>query len=338
MQFDSVRLSGALRSKLSSALRPVLAGALLAFASPLAQAQAYPSRPVTLVVPFAPGGGVDALGRAYAQRMSAAMGQSFVVENRAGAGSTIGAASVAAAAPDGYTLLVASNSTLSVSPHVYKSLPYHPEKSFAPVSLTGMAVFGFVVNPALPVTTPKELVDYARAHPGEINFGSSGIGTGPHLLGEAFRSSMGIQATHVPYKGGGPAHADLIAGRLHYMLDSITALLPQIRAGKVRAIGVLSRQRMAALPDVPTLSELGLMQSEGGLWIGIFAPAATPPAIVQRLSAETRKMLAARETMDALSVMGLEAAGSTPEELAAFLRDDIVKWGRVVKAAGIKAE
>ena len=315
-----------------------LACGLFLLAASGAIAQPYPSRTVTLVVPFAAGGGVDAIARIFSQRLSSAFAQNFIVENRAGAGSTIGAASVAAAAPDGYTLLVASNSTISVAPNVYKALAYDPEKSFAPISLSGMAIFAFVVNPALPVKSPRELVDYARAQPGGINFGSSGTGTGPHLLGESFRASSGIEATHIPYKGGGPALTDLMAGRVHYMIDSITYLLPQIRAGKIRAIGVLSRQRTASLPDIPTMSELGLFQSEGGLWTGLFAPAGTSPSIVQRISGEIQKMMTERAVIDALLLQGVEAVASTPEELAAFVRADIAKWGRVVRAAGVKAE
>lgn len=335
---DHARYDGWRFAGLRRFLRVFATAALVVATMPAAHAQNWPARPVTVVMPFAAGGPIDPIARLFAQRLSTSLAQPVVVENRAGAGSTIGAAYVAAAAPDGYTLLFASNSALAIAPHVYKSLSYDPLKSFAPVSLAGRHIFGFSAHPSLPVKDARELIEYARARPGELNYGSSGVGTGPHLFGEALKASTGIQAPHVPYKGGGPALADLIAGRIQFMFDGINAQLPHIRAGKIRALAVVSNKRFAGLPDVPTIAELGLLGSAGGLWTAMVAPAGTPPAIVERLSAEVQKAMAMKDVVDTLTGWGVEPVASTPEELGAILRSESEKWGAVVRAAGVKAE
>jgi tripartite-type tricarboxylate transporter receptor subunit TctC len=316
----------------------VALGLISIFAPAPASAQAYPSRPIMLVVPFAAGGPIDIIGRLFAPRLSSWLGQPVVIDNRGGAGSTIGTSFVANAQPDGYTLLLASNSGLVIAPHVYKNLSYDPVKSFAAVSLAGVHIFGFAARLSLPAENVKELVEYARSKPGQLNYGSSGIGTGPHLLGEAFKSSTGIQSTHVPFKGGAPAVLELVAGRIDYLFEGFNNLLPYIRSGKIKALAIVSSKRTSVLPDVPTMSELGIFESVPGIWSGVVAPAGTPAAIVQRVSAEVQKLMATRDIADALLAQGIEPAASMPGEFASFIQTEHAKWGEVVRTAGVKAE
>ena len=319
--------------------RWLVALALIGMLAPaIASAQAYPSRPITMVVPFVAGGPIDIIGRLFAPRLSTWLGQPVLIDNRGGAGSTIGTAFVANAPPDGYTLLLASNSGLVIAPHVYKNLSYDPVKSFAAVSIAGVHIFGFAASLALPVRTVKDLIEYARSKPGQLNYGSSGIGTGPHLLGEAFKLTTGVQATHVPYKGGAPAVLELIAGRIDYLFEGFNNLLPHIRSGKIKALAIVSSKRTSVLPDVPTMSELGIFESVPGIWSGVVAPAGTPVAIVQRVSADVQKLMASRDIADALLAQGIEPAASTPAEFAGFLQAEHAKWGEVVRAAGVKVE
>ncbi len=304
----------------------------------LAQAPAYPSKPIRLVVPFPPGGATDILAREVAQKLTEAWGQSVVVDNRPGAGGNIGAELVARAAPDGYTLLMGTVGTHAINASLYAKLPYDHVKDFAPVILVAGVPNVLVVNPALPVNTVAELIAYAKANPGKLNFASSGNGTSIHLSGELFKVMAGVQMTHVPYKGSAPAVADLISGQVQLMFDNLPPSLPQIKAGKLRALAVTSATRAPALPDVPTIAEAGLPGFEASSWFGVLAPAGTPPAIVARLNAEIAKWLASPEAREKLSKQGANAAGGSPEDFAKHIAAETTKWAKVVKDSGAKVD
>ena len=311
---------------------------LAAAGGALAQAPAYPSKPIRLVVPFPPGGATDILAREVAQKLTEAWGQSVVVDNRPGAGGNIGAELVARAAPDGYTLLMGTVGTHAINASLYAKLPYDHVKDFAPVILVAGVPNVLVVNPALPVNTVAELIAYAKANPGKLNFASSGNGTSIHLSGELFKVMAGVQMTHVPYKGSAPAVADLISGQVQLMFDNLPPSLPQIKAGKLRALAVTSATRAPALPDVPTIAEAGLPGFEASSWFGVLAPAGTPPAIVARLNAEIAKWLASPEAREKLSKQGANAAGGSPEDFAKHIAAETTKWAKVVKDSGAKVD
>ena len=302
-----------------------------------AHAQTYPSRAVRLVVPYVPGGGTDFTARVIAPKLSEALGQQVVVDNRPGGGTNIGSDLVAKAVPDGYTLLMMSL-TFAVNPSLFKKLPYDTEKDLAPVSLVASAPLILVVHPSLPVKTLKDFIAHAKANPGKLNFGSGGPGTTPHLAGEMLKSMAGLQMTHVPYKGGGPALADLAGGQLQLMLENIPSTLPHVKSGKLRLLALSGLKRSALLPDVPTLDEAGLKGYDIVGWNGLFVPAGTPNAIVSRLHAETVKALALPDIKERLSGMGAEGVGSAPAQFAAFVKAEIKKWAQVVRAAGLRIE
>ena len=299
---------------------------------------AYPERPVRLVVPFPAGGGADFMARALAQKLSAQLGQPVVLDHRAGAGGTIAAEVVAGAAPDGYTLVFGTVGTHAINVSLYAKLRYDPVKDFAPVSLTHLAPRVLVVHPSVPAKTVPELIALARAKPGELTFGSAGSGGTNHLSGELFKSMAGIDLVHVPYKGSAPASVDLLGGRITLVFDSIVAWGDHIKTGKVRALGVTSLRRSAALPDVPTIAESGLAGFDVANWLGVLAPAGTPKDAIARLNAEIRIAMADAEMQRQLVAVGIDPTYSTPEAFAELIRADIPKWAKVVRASGARAD
>jgi tripartite-type tricarboxylate transporter receptor subunit TctC len=314
----------------------LLCAALAAVFSP-AQAQQYPTKPVRLVVPAAPGGGTDITARIIAPKLSEQLGQQVVVENRAGAGTMIGSEAVARAAPDGYTLLMGI-STLAINPAMYKKVPYDALKDFAPISQVVSLPNVLVTHPSLPVKTVKELVAFARARPGQLNYASAGVGTNPHLSMELFLAMTGLKMTHVPYKGAGPGLVDTVAGHVSVMTPSIISGLPHVRGGRLRALGVTSAKRAGGVPDIPTIAEAGVPGYDAVQWFGVLAPTTTPRAIVVRLHGEIVRVLQAADVKGRLSGDGADPVGNSPEEFAAFLSAETAKWAKVVKDAGIQPE
>jgi tripartite-type tricarboxylate transporter receptor subunit TctC len=313
------------------------AGAVLLLAQPAAAQQPYPAKPVRLVVPSAPGGGTDITARVMAPKLSEFLGQQVVVENRAGAGTMIGGEVVARAAPDGYTLLMGI-STLAINPAMYKKVPYDALKDFAPITQAVSLPNLLVVHPSLPVKTVKELVAFARARPGQLQFASAGVGTNPHLAAELFLSMTGTKMLHVPYKGSGAGVIDVIAGHVPVMTPSILTGLPHAKAGRLRALGVTSAQRAGGAPEIPTIAEAGVPGYEAVQWFGILAPAATPRAVIDRVHREAVKVLQSADIRERLKADGADPVASSPEEFAAFLRSETAKWAKVVKAVGIQPE
>jgi tripartite-type tricarboxylate transporter receptor subunit TctC len=302
-----------------------------------AHAQAWPSRPVRLVVPFPPGGGTDNVGRILNARLSEVWGQQVVIENRGGAGSNIGNEVVARAAPDGYTILFAAF-PLATNKFIYPTLAYDPVADLAPITLIGTFPNILVVPSASPVKSVSELIAFIKANRGDITYGSSGIGTSPHLNGELFARRIGVEMTHIPYRGAGPATIDLIGGRLTFMFNTTGALMPHVQSGRVRALAVSSAKRFSANPDIPTIAESGVPGFDVSSWYALFAPAKTPPAIVQKLNADAVAVMREPAVRQRIEGFGLEVVASTPEELAAFLKAEMEKWEPVIKAAGIVAQ
>ena len=324
------------RTSLRRAL--ALAGfTLVALVAGTPQAQDYPVRTVKVIVPFSPGGAVDGPMRVIAQELSKRMGQQVVVENKPGAGATIGTEQVARAAPDGYTLLLASQ-TNAISATLYTRLAYDPIEDFAPISLIGREPGVLVVNPSLPVNSVQELIAYAKTNPGKLNFASSGNGTSIHLSAELFKAMAGVQITHVPYKGSAPALQDLVGGQVQLMFDNLPSSLALIKAGKLKALAVTSKERAAALPDVPTIAESGLPGFEASSWFGLLAPAGTPQPIIAKLNAEIAKWLATPEAKEKMLGQGANAAGGTPEDFVQFIAAETAKWQKVVKESGAKVD
>lgn len=299
----------------------------------------YPDRPLRLIVPFPAGGATDLMARALAQGLGEKLGQSVVVENRGGAGGSMGAEAVATAAPDGYTLLYSTMGVLTINPSLYAKLRYDPQKSFAPISLTNLTSNLLVVNPALKVNSVAELAELARQRPGELTFSSSGNGTTSHLAGEMFKSTAGADIRHIPYKGTSGAINDFLAGRISMMIDTSSNFVEQVRQGKVQALGVTSRQRLAALPDVPSISETpGFESYEVSLWSGVLAPAGTPRAIVDRLNADIKSVMTAPQMVERMAGYGIQTTHSTPEEFAERIRADTLKWARIIEQSGARAD
>jgi len=312
-----------------------LFGALVACSAALAQA-AYPSKAITLVVPFPAGGALDIVARALAEEMRKPLGQPVVVENRPGAGGTLGTGIVARAAPDGYTMLLGSVATHAIGPGVYRNLSYDALKDFAPITQVTASPLLVASSATLNVKTLPELLSAARAQPGKLNFASTGNGTAVHLAGEMLKSSANLDVVHVPYKGGGEAITALMTGEAAYMVVNVELVLPQVRGGKVRALAVTGNRRLAALPDVPTLREAGVTGADVTTWFGLFAPAGTPKAAVDRLQRDAATSLQA--LTERFAAQGDEAVGSTPEQFAAFVRAEHAKWGKVIKDSGVKIE
>jgi tripartite-type tricarboxylate transporter receptor subunit TctC len=304
----------------------------------LAMAQPYPGKPIRLVVPFPPGGSADIIGRTLAQRLSEQMGQPVVVENRAGASAIIGSEYVAKSPPDGYTLLLGNVGSMTIHPFLYPNLPYDPIKDFAPVTLVGAVTSVVVVTASLPVNNIAELVAWAKANPGKLNFTSSGAGSSTHLTGELLRLRTGIKMEHISYKGSAPALVDLIAGNVQLMFENLPSVLPHIKAGRVRALATTAAKRSSALPDVPTMIEAGFAGFDMVSWQGILVPAGTPQEIVARLNSEIVKALQTREVRDGYAKLGVDVLGNTPDQFAAYIRQEQAKWSNIVKDAGIKLQ
>jgi tripartite-type tricarboxylate transporter receptor subunit TctC len=309
--------------------------ALLAWGS--AAAQTYPDRAVRVVVPFPPGGGTDIIARMLLQKLGERLAASFVIDNRAGAGGTIGAETVAKAAPDGYTLLIPSSSH-TINPSVFRKLGYDPARDFSAVTLIASGPGLLVVHPSVPARNVKELIALARSKPGQLNYGSAGNGTPPHLSAELFKSMAGVDIVHVPYKGNTLAFIDLFTGSVSLSFPTITSGLPPVKTGKLRALGVTSRNRSTVVPDIPTIAESGLPGYEATTWYGMLAPAGTPRAIVDTLQRHVVEILKNGDVREKLLAQGLEPVGDTPTEFASIIAAELVKWRKVVAAAGVKAE
>jgi tripartite-type tricarboxylate transporter receptor subunit TctC len=301
-------------------------------------AQTYPVKPVRVIVPFPPGGAADIVARAITQEMGRAWGAQVVVDNRAGAGGLIGAEQAARAAPDGYTLLFASASPMTVSPHLAAKPPYHPLRDFTPIVLIGFSPNLIVVHPSLPARSMKEMIALARARPGQINYASNGVGTLSHLAMELVKYRARIDLVHVPYKGGAPAIIDTVAGHCSVFFAAYPTLSGQLKAGRLRALAVTSARRIALAPELPTVAEAALPGFEATQWWGAYGPVGLPVDLVARLNADIGRALLTAEVKTRLAADGAEPAGGTPGDLAAYLRTDYERWGKVVKASGIRAE
>ncbi|HEY9447568.1 MAG TPA: tripartite tricarboxylate transporter substrate binding protein [Burkholderiales bacterium] len=318
-------------------LSSLACAALVAVAPPLA-AQSYPSKPIRLIVPFPPGGSNDIVGRLIANELSGKLGQQVVVDNRGGAGGIIGSEIAAHAQPDGYTLLIASVA-YAYNPSIYKSmLKFDPEKAFTPVTLLGTGPNALTVYPKLPVNSVKDLIALAKAKPGKLNYATAGIGSFQHLSSEMFRVLTGIDMVHVPFKGGGPAMANVIAGSTEICIGSLIQVIPHIRSGRLKVLATGGAKRAPALPDVPTIAEAGVPGYEANNWWGMLAPAGTPPAIVKRLHAEAEEVLENPEIKKKFESQGAETVSMSAADFGKFIRAETVKWKKVVKDAGIKAQ
>jgi tripartite-type tricarboxylate transporter receptor subunit TctC len=304
----------------------------------LSVAQSYPSKPIHLIVPFPPGGPTDIVGRLVAQKLSEGVGQPVVVENRPGAGGTVGSTAAAKSAADGYTLLYGSTSTLAIAPSLYKNLSYDPRKSFAPISLVSRGPILVAVNAQVPARTLKEFIDLAKKSPGKLSYSSGGNGTPPHLAGELFKTVAGIDVLHVPYKGGGPAINDVAGGQVQAVFEGQVALQPHLQSGRIRALAITGARRNPSLPDVPTVAEAGLPQYDANFWSGLVAPAGTPNDTIGKLNAVLVKALQAPDVRETLSRQGLEAAGNSRQEFAAYIAAELEKWAAVVKTSGAKLD
>lgn len=318
-------------------IRLLMAAALgvVCGASSAQQASGYPNKPIRLIVPFAPGGGNDTIARTVGDQLSPLLGQSIVVENRAGAGGTIGAELAAKAAPDGYTLFLGGVGSLAINPSMRKNLAYDPIKDFAPITLLAKSPLVLVVHPKLHVHTVKELIALAKAEPGKINYASNGNGSSSQLAALLFASKAGVEMTHIPYKGLSPALTGLIGGEVPMMFSSVVAILPHIQSGRLIALGVSGTKRLAALPDVPTIAETGLTGYEANSWYGILAPAGTPQAIVQKLNAAIDKVLEMPEVRKRLDSEGAEIVGGSPELFADYIKQQKQEMGEIVSKAGL---
>jgi tripartite-type tricarboxylate transporter receptor subunit TctC len=313
--------------------------ALLASAAGSSQAQpAWPTRPIVYVVPFAVGGNTDTFARLLSQKLAAALGQPIVIENKPGAGGNIGSDFVAKSKPDGYTILGGTISSHAINASVYPNMPYDAVKSFEPVILLGSNPLVFAVNAGTPYKSLKEVLDAAKAKPGQLAFASPGPGTSPHLAGELLKTLTQVDLTHVPYKGSGPALSDVIGGQVPIIIDTTIVLGAQIKAGKLRPLAVAYPKRLGTLPDVPTAAEAGVPGWEVVSWQAVFAPAGTPKPIVQRLNAEIARILKMPDLQARLADLGVEVGGGPPEQLAEFQKAEIAKWAKVVKAAGVKPD
>jgi tripartite-type tricarboxylate transporter receptor subunit TctC len=311
--------------------------AVLLLALPLQALAQYPQRALKMIVPFPPAGATDVVGRIVAQKLSERLGQSVVVENRPGAGGSIGSDLVAKSAPDGYTILMATSSTHSIGP-VLQKLPYDPLKDFAPITHVANVPNVLVVSPKLPVTSVKEFVAYAKAQPGKLNFASSGVGTIVHLNGELFKMLTGVDLVHVPYKGTALSIPDVANGNIAMLFDSLASVMPHVKAGNVRPLAVNAPARSPLLPEIPTLAEAGLPAFDRYTWFGMFAPAGTPPDIVRRLQIEVAAALKAPDLRERFDAVGAEPVGSSSEQFVERIKSDSVRWAEVIKAANVKVQ
>jgi tripartite-type tricarboxylate transporter receptor subunit TctC len=316
--------------------RNLLAGLVLAALCGTAAAQNYPAKTVRMVVGYPPGGPTDVIARLVSQKLTQSLGQQVIVDNRPGASGMIGAELTVRAAPDGYTLLMVPV-TYAVTPSLFAKMTYDVEKDLAPVAQVAAAPFILVVHPTLPVKTVKDLITLDRRNPGQINFASASTGGMPHLAGELFNSMTGTKLVHIPYKGAAPATTDLISGQVTLMFNNMLSAMPQVKAGRLRAVAVTSTKRSAAAPELPTIAET-VPGYEASGWYGAFAPAATPRDIINRLNTEMNRAMKMPDVIQRLAGDGVEAVGTTPEQFAAYLKQEVAKWGKVVKASGAKAD
>ena len=309
-----------------------------ALASPLAWAQPYPNKPIRMVAPSTPGDAPDVIARLVADKLSTALGQQVVVENRPGAGGVVGSDYVAKAAPDGYTLIMGNAGSHGINAAVYSKLPYDIQKDFAPVSQVAVAPNVMVINPSVPASTVAEFIAYAKANPGKLSYASGGNGSSAHMSMELFKSMSGIDIQHVPYKGSSPALTDVVSGQVVAFIGNMPPTVPLIKAGKLKALAVTTRSRSALMPELPTISEAGLPGYETVAWFGVLAPAGTPPEVVNKLSAEIGKIAKSPEIREKLVAMGAEPVGSTPEEFKAVIDRDIAKWKPLAQKVNIKVD
>jgi len=316
----------------------LVAIACIAASAPVLSQNSYPTKPIRLVVPFVPGGSTDLIARIMGQKLDEALGQQVVVENRAGAGGNIGVEYVAKSAPDGYTLIFGHIGTFGFGPSLYQKLPYDPVKDFAPITLFAMVPNMLVVHPALPAKTVKELIALAKARPGQMNYGSSGNGSASHLASEYFKLLSKTDIIAIPYKGTGPLVTDLIAGQTSLTITGVPPLYPFVQSGRLRGIAVGSVKRLALMPDLPTIAEAGVPGYESSTWFGPLAPAKTPREIIVRLNTELLKILQRPDIKARFAAEGAEGLGSTPEEFGTYIKSEIDRWGRVIKAAGVRPE
>ena len=310
----------------------ILVALLLSVAA--AHAQQFPSKPVRIINPFAPGGATDIIARQMAQKLTELWGQAVVVENRAGASGAIGVEMVAKSPPDGYTLLIATQTTHAANPALYAKLPYDAAKDFAPLTLAGSTPLALAVRPSMPIMTVKELLDFAKKNPAKLVYASGGNGTSQHLTAELMKSMSGTYMLHIPYRGAGPAMSDLLGGQVDLMFDNLPTVLPHIKAGKLRGLAVSTAARSPLAPELPTMAESGLPGFDLSTWFAFFAPAGTPRAIVDKISGDMRRVLAQPDMQQRLVAIGVDIKASTPEELAAFQRAELVKWAKIVKDSG----
>jgi len=301
-------------------------------------AQTFPAKPIRIIVPFPAGGGADLWARIIGQKLAEAWGQNFIVDNRAGASGIIGTELVSKAAPDGDTLLLGTTGTHATNPVVFRKLPYDPLRDFAPITNFVDTPFMLVVHPSIAVRSLQDLIGFAKARPGQLTFASFGNGSSAHLAGELFKSLAKIDLLHVPYKGGPPAVSDLVGGQVSMMFNSLPAVVPQVKAGRLRGIAIASSQRANAAADIPTFAEAGLPGVEAGSWYGVFAPARTPAAVVARLHSGIAAVLKLPDVQQRLIAEGAVAIGNTPEQFAAQIKDDIAKWGKVVRESGLQID
>ena len=301
-------------------------------------AQTYPSKPVRLIVPFPPGSTPDIVARTLGEKLHQALGQPVVAENKTGAGGNIGTAEAAKSAPDGHTLVIGINGPVAVNKALYKSLPYDPEKDLAPISLLAVGAQMLAVHPSVPAANLQEFVDYVRKNPGKLSYGSVGAGSGSHLTMELLKSQAKLDLVHVPYRGFPPAVQDLLSGNIHATFAIVPAVLPNVKAGKLKALAVTSEKRSALAPDVPTVAEQGFPRFDATVWIGLLGPAGLPKDVLAKIAGETQKAMADPEVRKRLSSQGFEVVGGTPDEFARFIRAETQKWTEIVKLTGATAE
>jgi tripartite-type tricarboxylate transporter receptor subunit TctC len=304
----------------------------------LAQTSSFPLRPVRIVVPYTTGGSNDVIARLLAQQLQETWGQPVVVENKPGAAGNIGASDIAKSAPDGHSLLLTNINIVSMNPGLIANMPFDPQKDFAPISLLGTTALALVVHPSVPANNVRELIDLARKGPGRLNYASSGNGSPQHMSAEMFKAMTKTSMTHIPYRGAAPAVNDLLAGQVQVTIGVVNQLIPHIRAGKLKALGVTTRKRLAQMPDVPTLDEAGVPGYESEIWLGLAAPSATPPAIIEQINQAIRKAMATADVISKLQSQGIDVVVSSPDQMRQRGLEDLKRWGDIIRTAGIKVD
>jgi tripartite-type tricarboxylate transporter receptor subunit TctC len=304
----------------------------------LAQTSSFPLRPVRIVVPYTTGGSNDVIARLLAQQLQETWGQPVVVENKPGAAGNIGASDIAKSAPDGHSLLLTNINIVSMNPGLIANMPFDPQKDFAPISLLGTTALALVVHPSVPANNVRELIDLARKGPGRLNYASSGNGSPQHMSAEMFKAMTKTSMTHIPYRGAAPAVNDLLAGQVQVTIGVVNQLIPHIRAGKLKALGVTTRKRLAQMPDVPTLDEAGVPGYESEIWLGLAAPSATPPAIIEQINQAIRKAMATADVISKLQAQGIDVVVSSPDQMRQRGLEDLKRWGDIIRTAGIKVD